>query len=67
MGPPTDSVGQSLWDIALMIAACDASFYWVHRLLHLPPLYGWFHKQHHEYKASTVWASEYFGIVDMVR
>ena len=51
----------------LLIVGCDTMFYWTHRLLHVPPLYAWFHKQHHEYKASTVWASEYFGIVDMVR
>eukprot|EP00750_Incisomonas_marina_P028387 INCI6692.2.p2 GENE.INCI6692.2~~INCI6692.2.p2 ORF type:complete len:150 (-),score=12.06 INCI6692.2:229-678(-) len=55
-----------LWDTLLMIVACDTIFYWTHRALHVPPLYGWFHKQHHEYKASTVWASEYFGVVDMI-
>ena len=42
-------------------------FYWMHRLLHANGwLYRVVHKQHHEFKATTVWASEYFGIVDMV-
>ena len=41
-----------------MIAGCDTLFYWTHRALHQPPLYRLLHKKHHEFKASTVWASE---------
>ncbi|EGD82670.1 GTP binding protein 4 [Salpingoeca rosetta] len=37
----------------------DALFYWTHRLLHMPQLYARFHKQHHEYKATTGFAAEY--------
>ena len=50
-----------------MLVGCDTLFYWTHRLLHANGwLYRVVHKQHHEFKATTVWASEYFGIVDMV-
>ena len=50
-----------------MVCGCDLIFYWTHRLLHENKwLYRNVHKQHHEYKATNVWASEYFGVVDMV-
>ena len=49
-----------------MVCGCDLIFYWTHRLLHENKwLYRNVHKQHHEYKATNVWASEYFGVVDM--
>jgi len=49
-----------------MVVGCDTLFYWCHRALHTPALYRAIHKQHHEFRATTVWASEYFGPVDMV-
>jgi sterol desaturase/sphingolipid hydroxylase (fatty acid hydroxylase superfamily) len=50
-----------------MLLGCDALFYWTHRLLHANGwLYRNVHKQHHEFKATTVWASEYFGVIDML-
>ena len=50
-----------------MVIGCDTMFYWVHRLLHDNKwLYRTVHKQHHEFKGTTVWASEYFGVIDMV-
>lgn len=62
MPPPTT------WakDIAIMIVGCDCIFYWVHRACHASPSLYKLHKQHHEFKATTVWASEYFGIVDFL-
>ena len=49
-------------DVVVMIVACDAMFYWVHRTCHHPLLYKHIHKQHHEFKGTTIWASEYFGV-----
>ena len=55
-----------LLDIALQIVGCDALFYWIHRTLHHPLLYRTLHKKHHEFRATTIWASEHFGEVDFV-
>ncbi|GAB5354828.1 hypothetical protein AAMO2058_000152800 [Amorphochlora amoebiformis] len=52
-------------DIVIMILGCDTLFYWIHRGFHHPLLYR-FHKKHHEYKATNVWASEYFDPLDLV-
>mgnify|MGYP000132338032 CR=1 FL=1 len=32
----------------------QASVYYLHRLMHVPPLYKWIHKQHHLYTAPEV-------------
>ena len=37
----------------------DATFYWFHRLFHIPFLYKHFHKQHHEYNISLGIGAEY--------
>jgi sterol desaturase/sphingolipid hydroxylase (fatty acid hydroxylase superfamily) len=54
-------------DFVIMLIGCDTLFYWVHRFLHFN---GWIyrniHKQHHEFKGTTIWASEYFGVIDMI-
>ena len=47
-----------------MLVCCDTMFYWVHRACHHPRLYKHVHKQHHEYKATNVWATEYFSPPD---
>ena len=52
-------------DVVIMILGCDTMFYWAHRALHTKALYP-YHKQHHEYKLTNVWASEYFGFFDLV-
>jgi sterol desaturase/sphingolipid hydroxylase (fatty acid hydroxylase superfamily) len=49
-----------------MLVGCDCIFYWVHRSLHHPLLYKHIHKKHHKYTATNVWASEYFGVLDML-
>ena len=61
--PPARTWGR---DIALQIVCCDGLFYWIHRMLHHPVLYRLLHKKHHEFRATTIWASEYFGEVDFV-
>ena len=54
-------------DFVIMLIGCDFLFYWTHRSLHeFKWLYRNVHKQHHEYKQTNIWASEYFGIVDMI-
>ncbi len=45
----------------------EASFYWVHRALHHPALYKQIHKQHHEYKGTIGFATEYATPAEQVR
>ena len=40
-------------------ALFDTWFYWGHRCMHMPALYGRFHKQHHEFHASVGIAATY--------
>jgi sterol desaturase/sphingolipid hydroxylase (fatty acid hydroxylase superfamily) len=44
----------------------DTMFYWVHRALHHPLLYGRCHKIHHEYKTTIGIASEYAHPIEYV-
>eukprot|EP01084_Bolivina_argentea_P028517 53002_1 len=39
-------------------------FYFIHRLVHHPKLYGPIHKQHHEYKGSIGFAAEYANPIE---
>jgi sterol desaturase/sphingolipid hydroxylase (fatty acid hydroxylase superfamily) len=43
----------------------ETGFYFAHRLLHSSRLYYW-HKRHHEYKDSTVYATFYVGLLDAI-
>jgi sterol desaturase/sphingolipid hydroxylase (fatty acid hydroxylase superfamily) len=45
----------------------EASFYWIHRALHHPTLYKHIHKQHHEYKGTIGFATEYATPAEQVR
>ena len=39
---------------------------WAHRALHLPAIYGYVHKVHHQYKTSIGIASEYAHPVEFI-
>lgn len=47
-----------LWQIALFMLAGEFTFYWVHRIIHLPNFY-WIHKEHHEYNVTMSLAPQY--------
>ena len=64
--PALPPVYQTCLHLTGMLVGCDTIFYWTHRALHHPLLYKRIHKQHHQYTESNVWASEYFGVVDIV-
>lgn len=49
----------SMIQIAIAMVIEDALFYWAHRALHHPFIYGRVHKVHHQYKTSIGLASEY--------
>ena len=63
---PLPGKGIILRDVLLMLLGCDTMFYWIHRLLHSHPSLYKLHKQHHKYKASNIWSSEFFSPIDMV-
>lgn len=56
---PVPSAWTFLWQTCAFFVINDALFYWAHRLLHHPKLYGRIHKQHHEFKQSIGIAAEY--------
>lgn len=47
--------------IGLMILLHDTYFYWTHRMMHLPPLFRWFHRTHHLSVNPTPWAAYAFS------
>ncbi|MFO0681024.1 MAG: sterol desaturase family protein [Sandaracinus sp.] len=50
--------------VVLYIAFTETWIYWVHRALHIPVLFRWFHKPHHKWRATTSWASMAFHPLD---
>eukprot|EP00466_Bigelowiella_natans_P017488 jgi/Bigna1/39567/e_gw1.33.120.1 len=54
------------WQIVVSILLEDFGFYWCHRLLHQDFLYGYVHKQHHQFHANVPIAAEYFHPVEDV-
>ena len=53
--------GAGLFDLAVMIVAHDAYFYWIHRAMHHPRLYQRFHRLHHLSRTPTPWAAYSFA------
>ena len=50
--------------LMLSQVAMEWVFYFVHRLMHIPSLYGRIHKQHHEYKGTIGYAAEYANPIE---
>lgn len=53
-------------NVAVLIVAHDAWFYWTHRLMHRPRLYRWFHRLHHRSNNPSPWASYAFDASEAV-
>ena len=54
------------FNVAVLIVAHDAWFYWTHRLMHRPRLFRWFHRLHHRSNNPTPWASYLFDTSEAV-
>jgi lathosterol oxidase len=55
-----------VFNVAVLIVAHDAWFYWTHRLMHRPRHYRWFHRLHHRSNNPTPWASYSFDVGEAV-
>lgn len=53
------------WQCLVSTFVAETGFYFAHRLMHETSLYYW-HKRHHEYKDSTVYATFYVGLLDSI-
>jgi lathosterol oxidase len=47
-------------NVAVLIVAHDAWFYWTHRLMHRPRLFRWFHRLHHRSYNPSPWTAYAF-------
>jgi lathosterol oxidase len=60
----TDVAAMPLWwlpvSVLLYLLAHDAWFYWTHRWMHHPALFGRFHAVHHASRPPTAWAAMSF-------
>lgn len=50
----------------VMLIMHDTWFYWIHRLMHLPGLYKWFHAVHHRSINPSPWAAYAFHPLEAV-
>lgn len=72
IGIPISNVGRSvalpyaLACVPVMIVVHDAYFYWTHRLMHLSPIYRWFHAEHHRSYNPSPWAAYSFAVPEAV-
>jgi len=62
---PPETWFEIVLDFVRFVLPFHVSFYLWHRLVHIPPLYGWFHKKHHKYKAPIAFEGLYFTVVDL--
>jgi lathosterol oxidase len=42
----------------------ETGIYWIHRMMHVDPLYRWFHQYHHRWRKPTSWVSQAFHPID---
>ncbi|MDZ4715130.1 MAG: sterol desaturase family protein [Cytophagales bacterium] len=62
----TYGVGYLLASVGLTLLVHDAYFYWMHRLMHHPRLFPWFHKVHHLSTNPSPWAAMAFHPLEAV-
>jgi lathosterol oxidase len=53
-----------LFSLVAVIVFAETGIYWIHRRLHMPPLYRWLHRYHHRYREPTPAVSFAFHPVD---
>jgi sterol desaturase/sphingolipid hydroxylase (fatty acid hydroxylase superfamily) len=53
-------------NVAVLIVAHDAWFYWTHRLMHRPRLFRLFHRLHHRSNNPSPWASYAFDVGEAI-
>src|SRR5699024_9473773 len=60
------SVGRFVFEFAAMVLLREVLFYYSHRLLHYPPIYRRYHKQHHEWQSPIAIMAMYCHPVEHV-
>lgn len=58
--------GYFAFNVAVLIIAHDAWFYWSHRIMHRPRLFKWFHRLHHKSHNPTPFTSYAFDATEAV-
>lgn len=66
MDPELPSLTTIASDFVFGMVAREISFYYIHRALHHPRLYGHIHKMHHKYTAPISFAAEYAHPVEHI-
>lgn len=59
-------VGYLIVSVLLIILVHDTYFYWIHRFMHHPIVYRWFHKVHHLSTNPSPWAAMAFHPLEAV-
>jgi sterol desaturase/sphingolipid hydroxylase (fatty acid hydroxylase superfamily) len=54
-----------MWQFIVFLAVEEVTFYFAHRLIHLPQFY-WIHKDHHEYNVTIALAAQYAHPIEQI-